>query len=103
MATLEAANHGLREENQVLRDEVARLKGQKGKPSIGPSRLNKEGKGKRGGGRQRQQKDERPPDRTEIVKAEGVPEGSTFKGYADWTVQELVIRTQTPFTAPRSG
>lgn len=89
-------NYRLREENQVLRDEVARLKGQKGKPSIGPSRLNQGEKGKpRGGGGQRRQKHERAPDRTEVIKAVNVPEGSTFKGYADWTVQELVIRTET--------
>ena len=91
---LEEANFRLREENQALRDEVARLKGQKGKPSIGPSRLNQGEKGKHGGG-QRQQKAERLPDRTEVRKAKNVPEGSTFKGYADWTVQELVVRTET--------
>jgi hypothetical protein len=33
-------------------------------------------------------------DRTEIVKAAGVPQGSRFKGYADFDVQELVISTQ---------
>lgn len=30
-----------------------------------------------------------------VIKAVGIPEGSTFKGYADWTVQELVLETQT--------
>lgn len=86
--------HGLREENQRLRDEVARLKGQKGKPAIGPSRLNKgeKGEGKHGGGKLRR---ERTPDRTEIIKAQNIPEGSVFKGYADYTVQELVIKTET--------
>ena len=95
VAKLEELNYHLREENQALRDEVARLKGQKGKPSIGPSRLNQGEKGKRGGGGHRRQKHERPPDRTVVIKAMGIPEGSTFKGYADWTVQELVIRTET--------
>jgi hypothetical protein len=74
---------------------VARLKGHKGKPSIGPSRLRQGEKEKRGGGGQRRQKDERPPDRTEVIKAKNVPAGSTFKGYADWTVQDLVIKTET--------
>ena len=31
----------------------------------------------------------------EVIKAKNVPEGSTFKGYADWTVQDLVIKTET--------
>lgn len=93
-AKFEELIYHLREENQTLRDEVARLKGQKGKPSIGPSRLNQGEKGKRGGGGHRRQKYEGPPDRTVVIKAVGIPEGSTFKGYADWTVQELVIRME---------
>lgn len=95
MVTLREANHQLREENQTLRDEVARLKGQKGKPSIGPSRLTrgerKKGRrGRPGGGGV-----ERRIDRTEIIKAEGVPAGSRFKGYKNLDVQELVIRSET--------
>jgi len=30
-----------------------------------------------------------------VVKAQGVPEGSRFKGYSDFDVQELVIKTET--------
>jgi hypothetical protein len=30
-----------------------------------------------------------------VIKAVGVPDGSSFKGYADFTLQELVIRTET--------
>ena len=86
-------NHRLREENQTLRDEVARLKGQKGKPSIGPSRLHPKKRRKRPE-RERKPLAPHPISRTEVVKAEGVPEGSRFKGYADFDVQELVIRTE---------
>jgi hypothetical protein len=74
---------------------VARLKGQKGKPSIGPSRLTRgeRKKGRRGhpggGGL------ERRIDRVEIIKAEGVPTGSRFKGYRNLDVQELVIKSET--------
>ena len=38
--------HELREENQVLRDEIALLKGQKPKPKIKPSQLESRGKTK---------------------------------------------------------
>jgi hypothetical protein len=95
LAKLREENHELREENQVLRDEVARLKGQKGKPSIGPSRLTKKERKERRGGRPLGTGVERRIDRTEIVKAEGVPKGSRFKGYANFDVQELVIKTET--------
>jgi hypothetical protein len=91
---LREENHRLREENQALRDEVARLKGQKGKPSIGPSRLNQKARSKRRGRRHRHGP-ARQIDRTEVVKATGVPEGSRFKGYSDFDVQELVIKTET--------
>jgi len=78
VAAVREDNHRLREENQALRDEVARLKGQKGKPSIGPSRLNKKERRKRRG-RCRRSRSARGIDRTEVVKAKGVPEGSRFK------------------------
>jgi hypothetical protein len=95
IAAQREAIHRLEEENQALRDEVARLKGQKGKPSIGPSKLNLKNKGrKRRGRRRRGERPSRPVDRTEVVKAEGVPEGSEFKGYANFDVQELVIKTE---------
>jgi len=95
VASLREDNHRLREENQILRDEVARLKGHKGKPSIAPSRLNQKERKKRRAGGPRGTGAERRIDRTEVVKVQGVPEGSRFKGYADFDVQELVIKTET--------
>lgn len=92
---LRAENHRLKEENQALRDEVARLKGQKGKPSIGPSRLLKKTKKKKHRGKRRGLKALRVIDRTCVIKAEDVPEGSRFKGYAKFDVQELVIKSET--------
>ena len=87
--------HRLREENQALRDEVARLKGQKPRPTIGRSRLTAserserraEGRGKRDAPRREA--------RTQVVKATAVPAGSRFKGYQDFIVQELLIQAQT--------
>ncbi|MGH8611722.1 MAG: IS66 family transposase [Gammaproteobacteria bacterium] len=87
--------HRLREDNQALRDEVARLKGQKGKPSIGPSRLNPKKRRKRRGRRGRGRGSPGRIDRTEVVKAKDIPDGSRFKGYADFDVQELIIKTET--------
>src|ERR1700732_4130443 len=72
VVALREENHRLCEENQALRDEVARLKGHKGKPRIGPSRLNKKDKTEPGGRLKGEGETERPVDRTEIVKAEGV-------------------------------
>ncbi len=74
IAALRQENHRLQEENQALRDKVARLKGQKGKPAIAPSRLN-EKKGRKGKGQRKGDGLERRIDRTVVVKAEGVPEG----------------------------
>lgn len=87
--------HRLREDNQALRDEIARLKNQKPKPTIRPSKLNEgESKGRGGSDHKGKCGFERRVDRTVVVKAKDVPEGSRFKGYADHFVQELVIKAE---------
>lgn len=86
---------------QELRDEIARLKGQKGKPKIRPSVLGKDktpkdpknendSKSRNGGGK----KDNIKIDDTKIIKAENVPEESRFKGHVDWDVQLLEIKVK---------
>ena len=92
----------LREQVQALQDEIARLKGEKPRPTITPSTLeagtrsqDTEGddKGKRPGSAKRSKLDELEIHETVIVKADRVPPGSTFKGYEDYTVQGLVLKT----------
>jgi hypothetical protein len=87
------------EQIQELRDEIARLKGQKPKPNIKPSTLEKDagtkeqegGMGKRPGSTKREKTGKLEIHKTVIVPAENVPSGSTFKGYEDFTVQGLVV------------
>lgn len=86
--------HQLTEDNQALRDEVARLKKQKGKPTIRPSQLTSAERNGRRAKRRRRREAKREVDGTEVVKATQVPAGSRFKGYQDFFVQELVIRRQ---------
>jgi hypothetical protein len=93
--TLREIVHRLREENQVLRDEIARLKGQKPKPTIRPSRLDEGERKERGGGHKGKGGHERRVDRTVVLKAEQVPAGSRFKGYSRYVVQDLVIKAET--------
>jgi hypothetical protein len=108
------------EEIQELRDEIARLKGQKPRPKIKPSALEKERGDKANQARSKKRpgsaKRRKAPTihETVILRAHNVPEGSTFKGYEDFTVQGLVVephntlyrreRWQTPsgdsFVAP---
>ncbi len=88
------------EQIQALKDEIARLKGQKPRPKIKPSKLEKgaekkEGKdvdGKRPGSVKRSKTAELRIDQTVIISPEHVPEGSKFKGYQDYTVQDIVFR-----------
>lgn len=92
-------NARLASENAALRDEVARLKGLKGKPDIKPSKpsgLDKATDGKRakggdGKGKRRGRKGLPAPHEKRVVKAEGVPPGSRFKGFEPFTVQDLAI------------
>src|SRR3954449_6421781 len=76
------------------REEIARLKGLKGRPALKPSGMEKASepkppsspKGRRGSVRPRVAVED------QVIKAT-VPPGSRFKGYADFFVQDLVLRT----------
>jgi hypothetical protein len=75
------------------RDEIARLKGMPGRPTIKPSGMEnatqpaKQGKRRRGGGKKTSR---RVIHEDRVIKA-AVPPGSRFKGYEDFVVQDLVF------------
>ena len=91
--------HLLREQVQCLKEEVARLKGNKPKPKIPPSNLGKDRekrkkrkrkrKGKRPGSAKRNKTAELKIHETVPVPPEDIPDGSRFKGYEDYTVQDI--------------
>jgi hypothetical protein len=83
------------EEIQLLKDEIARLKGQKPRPKIRASNLEKRR------GRQKTKKPKKRVKRSKTKKLEiheaipirpdNLPDGSKFKGYQDYVVQDLII------------
>ena len=85
---------------QQLRDEIARLKGQKPKPTIKPSKLEQglqdeqkdAGTGKRPGSLKRSKTEELQIHETKIIRPEGIPPRSRFKGYQDYVVQDILIK-----------
>jgi len=91
----------MQEEIQALKDEIARLKGQKPKPKIKPSNMEKTGGGKQQGkskpGDKRPGSEKRRKTKaleiheTNVIEPDTVPEGSRFKGYKDYMVQEIII------------
>ena len=89
------------EQIQELKDEIARLKGQKPKPKIKPSKLENEShkkgkkkdKSKRPGSTKRSKCSTLEIHEEKVIKAENVPPDSRFKGYEDFTVQGLVIKS----------
>lgn len=85
---------------QELRDEIARLKGHNPRPKIEPSRLEppkkekREGdSGKRPGSDKRQKSSELVIHEEIKVPATEIPDGSGFKGYKDFIVQDLRIKS----------
>jgi len=88
----------LKEELQRLKDEIAHLKGHKSKPKIRPSALEKGDSEKpshgtpRPGSKKRQKTTTLEIHDTEYISVEEVPPGSRFKGYQEYTVQDIEIR-----------
>ena len=90
----------MQEELQKLKDEIARLKGQKPKPKIKPSNMEKttgEKQGrrkpgeKRPGSQKRNKTEELEIHEITVIEPDTIPEGSRFKGYQDYMVQEIII------------
>ncbi len=85
---------------QQLRDEIARLKGQKPKPTIKPSKLEQglhndqkdAGTGKRPGSLKKSKTEALQIHETKKIRPEGIPPGSRFKGYQDYVVQDILIK-----------
>ena len=85
-----------------LKDEIAILKGEKPRPKIKPSTLNKEKPEDEGPSRGQKRQDrgagpgKQPKElevhETQILYPEQIPAGSVFKGYEDYLVQGLRIR-----------
>ena len=84
------------EEIQFLKDEIARLKGQKPKPKIKPSNLEKETDKKKSSKKKPKSRKKSKTKKLEInqdipLKPENLPPGSKFKGYQDYVVQDLIL------------
>jgi hypothetical protein len=96
---LSVANLLQAEEIQLLKDEIARLKGQKPKPNIQPSKLEKDPKkkekpssGKRPGSSKREKTPNLVIHEHIRIRPELVPEGSILKDVQPYSVQGLTIR-----------
>ncbi len=82
------------EQIQELRDEIARLKGQKPKPKIKPSKLESGEKKSRDKPRRRGKRSKTRDlkiHETVVISPKEIPKGSRFKGYESFTVQDIRI------------
>ena len=80
-------------ENAALREEIARLKGLKGRPKLRPSGMEQasEPRPERRTKRRKGKRAKLAVHEERVITAEA-PVGARFKGYEDFVVQELVIR-----------
>ncbi len=85
---------------QELRDENAKLKGQKGRPDIKPSNLESEQPKTEGQEKTKPPRKGRGPKNNQLtihhevpLHPEGLPVGATFKGFESYVVQDLIIKS----------
>lgn len=93
----------LRESVQLLKDEIAILKGQKPRPKIPPNTLEKDKPGSSGTNNGKGNEGKRPGsakknktatlniDETRQIQPENIPPGAKFKCWSDYVVQELTL------------
>jgi hypothetical protein len=86
------------EEIEKLKEEIAKLKGQKGRPKIKPSSLEKP---KRSRDEDKRNRNDRSPlgrreavKETRVIQPVDLPKGARFKGYKNYTVQELHVQAK---------
>ncbi|MEA3643880.1 MAG: transposase, partial [Lamprobacter sp.] len=92
--------HRQQEEIQQLRDEIARLKGQKGKPVINPSALEgndrsakqRKARGKTRAGKRSKTQTLTIHEHIRVAPQADIPPGSRFRGLQPFTVQDLRVR-----------
>ena len=87
----------LKRTNVELREEVARLKGLKGRPDIKPSGMEKATEPAKPGSQERRRRRGKVQPRVNVedrVLKVAAPAGSRFKGYETYLVQELVLSVQ---------
>ena len=87
------------EQIQQLKDEIARLKNQPPKPKIKPSSIEKKkkdkskrSKGKRPGSKKRRKTKKLQIHKTEPIEPDHIPDGSEFRYYKPFVVQDLKIQ-----------
>jgi len=100
--TQQEQSYLLKEKIQVLKDEIARLKGHNQRPKIKPSNLEKNRK-KRKNKKRKKRKDLAKESKDVFIEidniikipAEHVPKGSRFKGYDNYTIQDIIIKSHS--------
>lgn len=99
----------LQERVHHLEDEIARLKGLKTRPRIAPSTLEtptrppRDPNAKRPGSARRSRTVELTITKETVIPLPHVPDRSTFKGYEDFVVQDLVLEPASSSTAANAG
>ena len=98
--TLESESRKLQEENQNLRDEVARLKNRKGKPAIKANHPEDDDKEKKPKPRKKRRRHKPRSERIQIDREETVkldrkklPEDIQHRGYRKVTIQNITFET----------